>query len=561
MADGLIASGRWRELPEDQKAILRRRLALKLAHEGKGSCTYESPGDMAVALDKRQVQRPHLERIDQAFRQVRAGEVDRIAIATPPQVGKSVRAGVWAPFWYLAHNPTARLIMATYGTGLANARGRAVRGLIEQHGADYGLVLDQRTTAANDWTLTCGGAMRSVGVGSGLTGHPGDIAVVDDPHKDRAEADSPTIRDNIAEWWSSTLISRLSPGAPVVLIQTRWHPDDLMGRLLSDEGTVAEGGRWLLIELPALAIDHVRYEDGSLRCSCEPGSVHDPLGRLPGEPLPHPKISLDDPDAALRHWEDKKRSSTIRDWAALYQADPTPAEGALLDEATLRRQRFYDPVVLLRKAVALDPSGGGRDEVGLCGGGISAEGKLYWTHDRTARMGADSWGRAACQLAFDIGADVLVYEHNYGGDQVRQIIGTAWEALSREGKVTGLKPRIKAVHAKVSKTLRAEPVAQAVIEDRIRLGAPLPHVEAEWSTWQPGSDSPGRIDATSYLAYELLTIAGSTTFISNPAEHSRRDYEPASFSVPGAGARPTAVGEGPTGLPSIFRRGGLHIVR
>src|SRR5690606_5721943 len=142
--------------------------------------------------------------------------------------------------------------------------------------------------------------MRAAGVGGSLTGMAGDIGLIDDPHKDRAEADSEEIRENVWDWYSSTFSTRLSPGAPRILIMTRWHPDDLAGRLIKQEGTVDEGGKWIIIVLPAFA------REG------------DPLGREPGEPLTHPKIDEDDAEGARAHWEEKRRTSTPRDWAALY---------------------------------------------------------------------------------------------------------------------------------------------------------------------------------------------------------------------------------------------------
>lgn len=523
---GLLADDEWKRLPPAAKLVLRNRLAEEKAKAGLGSCSYVTPGDMAVALDRNIVQRPHLEKIDLAFQDCMLGRTDRILITTPPQVGKSVRAGVWAPFWYLAHRPRSRIIVATYGTNLSNSRGRAVRRLVEEHGAPFGLQLDMSTTAANDWALSCGGAMRSVGVGGGLTGHPADIAIVDDPHKDRAEADSPTIRDNIGEWWSSTLISRLAPGAPAVLIMTRWHPDDLAGRLLRDEGRDDEGGRWRVVDLPAMATDHQVYEDGTRKCQCPAGIPHDPLGRMPGEPLPHPRIPLWDTETALKHWQDKKRSSNVRDWNALYQADPTPAEGALVDAETLRRQRFYGEMPAVRRtAVTVDPGGGGRDEVGIAAGSLCSDKRLWWRADWSGRMKSDVWPRRACELALEVDADVIVFEHNYGGDQAKTLIGLAWEALAREGK-TGrkLKPRVVAVHAKRGKLLRAEPVAQALVEDKIRMNVPMHETEGEWQTWQPDQPwSPARIDVTTYLAYELLPIAGSDAVISTPGRTTRAE--------------------------------------
>lgn len=509
---------------------MRDRIAGQLARQGISTCEDPTPGDLALRLDKNVVQRPHLEQIDKVFGRMLSGEVDRVVLSTPPQVGKSSRT-IWAAFWWLAHHPKHSVVAASYGQGLADKIGAGVRALVEEYGAQFGLILDPRTTAANNWRLTTGGGMRSVGIGAGLTGHPADVAIVDDPHKDRLEAESKAIRDGVHDWWSSTLISRLAPKAPVVVILTRWHLDDLAGRLLKEEGRIETGGRWATVELPALAVGHSEDTEGTQTCPCPPEAVHDALGRSVGEPLPHPKIPLADKAAALAHWEDKRRSSTIRDWHALYQANPVPTEGALVDVDLLRAQRFYDEVSPAQRiGVAVDPSGGGRDNCGIVGGHLGADGRLWLTHDRSAVMSSYNWGRAVCQLAYDIGATVIIFENNFGKDMAGTIISASWDALVREGEIKGLKPQIKEVRAFTGKTLRAEPVAQAFKEDRVRLGKPLPNLEASWATFQEGqSRSPGELDASVYLVTELLPDAGSRATIAIP--HGKRADAPAATSV------------------------------
>jgi hypothetical protein len=352
--------------------------------------------------------------------------------------------------------------------------------------------------------------MRTGGIDSGLTGEPADLAVIDDPVKNRVEADSPTVRNATWDWYSSTLLSRLSPSAPLALIQTRWHEDDLAGRVLAEEGDVADGGRWHVLHVPALA----DWRFGP-----------DPLGRGDGAPLPHPKIPEEDVAAAAAHWAEKRRTATVRDWAALYQGDPVPLEGALLSPEMLAARRHYGAAAATRfAAVAVDPSGGGRDEAGIVGGFLGTDGRLYWTQDRSGRMPSEAWGRAACQLAREIGADRIVAEQTYGGDMVRLVIRTAWDALSREAvrrgeSAWGFAPRVQLVHSKRGKLLRAEPIAQQLVEDRIRLAAPLLELEREWLTWRPDSPwSPGRIDASVHLAYALLPVPGAESVVAFPGQ-------------------------------------------
>lgn len=478
------------------------------------------------------VRRPHLEVIAETYRDVDAGKVDRVGISLPPQVGKSSTAVVWGVFWWLILHKTHSVILVSYADSLAVKHGRAVRRLVEAYGAEFGLYLDASHRAANDWSLTTGGGMRSVGIHAGITGHPGDLGIIDDPHKNRIEANSKTVRDAVHAAYSADIQSRLAPGAPVIGVQTRWDPDDFLGHRVKEEGDERDGGRWRILNMQAICTDPER----------------DPLSRAYGEPLPHPKIPLEDKAAALRHWEDKRRSASAHDWGALWQGDPQPLKGTLITADELIGQRWYvrDDAGRLRtmpevkkSAVAVDPSGGGRDTAGIVGGHLGVDNRLYITHDRTDVMPSDRWSREACLLAHEIDAERIVVENNFGADMAKLVVRTAWESLCNEGAfghdedgepLRPLPPEIRMVHAKKGKLLRAEPIAQQWREDNIRSGAPVPDVEAEWVTWQPDStDSPGRIDASVYLAYDLLPVPGSSGVISSAAKVSR--------SAVGGGAR------------------------
>jgi len=327
--------------------------------------------------------------------------------------------------------------------------------------------------------------------------------IVDDPHKDRAEAESPRMRKLVHDWWSSTASKRLQPDmGAVVAIQTRWHEKDFAGQRLEEEGRLEEGGRWKVVHLPAVA---------------DPKFGKDPLGREPGEPLTHPKIPTRDRARLSAWWADMKRTSIVRDWHSLAQGDPQPTEGALVTDELLRALRdTKTPVVPQKIAVAVDPSGGGRDAAGIVGGFLGDDGRLWITHDRSGVMSSADWSRQACLLAHETNAAILIYEKNYGGDMVLLVIRSAWEALVKEGRIPAdkLPPQMKWVHAKQGKLLRAEPIAQQMILDRVRLRGLHVDLERQWATWQPTDPlSPGNLDASVYLAYGLLPIPspGSTS--------------------------------------------------
>lgn len=458
------------------------------------------PVTLAKHLDSNYRDRPHLRVIAAELKAMEAGEFDRLLLNTPPQVGKSRTAVEWGAFWWLCLHPSDRIIIGCYGDVLALKRGKAVRKLVELYGAAYGLYLERGSASMKDWSLTTGGGVLAVGVGSGVTGQNGDLLLIDDPTRSRKDADSITAREAVWNWYSADLSSRQSPGAPIVLIQTPWHPDDLRARVVQAEGDRRLGGRWRVVIMAALA--EARPE----LAPSEPDS--DPLGRAAGQPLSHPKIKDGDTSRLLQHWNGIRSSVALRDWRALWQCDPKAPEGVLVSWELLRERRCWEtgrtPCDPRRRyvAVAVDPSGGGRDTAGIVGGYLSEDERLHIVADRTDVMSSEAWARTACELAHELDADRFIVERNYGGDMARLVIRTAWSQLYPDR----LCPRIVEVNARRNKILRAEPIGQQWAEGRIVTTTYLPDMESEWATWTVGSDSPGRIDASVYLAYDLLPV-------------------------------------------------------
>ncbi|MEU5066658.1 terminase family protein [Streptomyces virginiae] len=420
----------------------------------------------------------------------------RLLITTPPQIGKSVTAATYGPAWYLLRNPTKRIIVATYADSLARRRGRDIRTVVAEHGRRWGVGIERGSASVVDWSTTAGGGIRSVGIGGGLTGFPADAVLVDDAVKDRVAAESPRAREAVWAWWSAVLRTRLAPGAPIVLIMTRWHPLDLAGQLLDADGRVESGGAWRVVHLPALA-------DPVLTGGA------DPLGRAPGDPLSHPRIADGDRQALLAHWHAARKAVLPRDWASLYQGDPRPAEGALISSATIADRCLPATAELpgvVRAAVAIDPSGGGKDEAGIVGGVLGTDRRVYIVADWSGTMPSEEWARRACTMALEINADLFYVEANFGADMCGAMLRAAWQAMSREGRVPAGAhcPYVADVTARKGKFLRAEPAAQLLVEDRVRIVGKHPELINEWTSWRPGSGhSPGRLDASTYLILGL----------------------------------------------------------
>ncbi|MFF4756812.1 terminase large subunit domain-containing protein [Streptomyces sp. NPDC002514] len=479
------------------------------------------PVTLARGLDGTFRMRPHLRVIGNALKAVERGDYDRLMIFTPPQVGKSTTVAEWFPFWWLCLYPMDRIGVTSYGDDLALRRGKTIRGYVEEYGAEYDLHMKAGSGAMQDWAITEGGGVRSVSVGKGLTGHDVNVLIIDDPHKDRADAESQASRRALHDWYSSTALKRLQPDRNCVVgIQTRWHPDDWAGRRLADEGRLEEGGRWKVIHLPAIA---------------DPKFGPDPLGRAPGDPLPHPKIPTKNRRRLLAWWGDMKTTSIPRDWHALAQGDPQPAEGALVSEELLRLLRDGVTKVEPQKiAVAVDPSGGGRDAAGVVGGFLGDDKRVWITHDVSAPMSSAEWSTAACLLAHETNAAIIYVEGNYGRDMCELAIRTSWETLQEAGDIPAdvLMPAIDLVNAKQGKVLRAEPVAQQMVQDRVRLRGLFTDLEREWATWQPTDPaSPGRIDASCILVYGLIPEANKGAIVHAPLPQAPQ---------PGPGRQPPA---------------------
>ncbi|MEU2487056.1 terminase family protein [Streptomyces sp. NPDC012617] len=487
----------------DDVAVLQH---LEAAKRSMSRDLLRDPVVLARGLDRTFRTRAHLRVIGDALADVGRGECPRLMIFTPPQVGKSTTVAEWFPFWWLCLYPTDRAAITSYGDDLALRRGKTIRRYVEEYGDEYDLRVKAGSGAMQDWEVTKGGGVRSVSVGKGLTGFDVNLLIIDDPHKDRADAESEASRRALHDWYSSTALKRLQPDRNAIVgIQTRWHPDDWAGRRLADEGRVEEGGRWRVIHLPAIA---------------DPKFGTDPLGREHGEPLPHPKIPARDTVQLRGWWADMKATSIPRDWHSLAQGDPQPAEGALVSEELLRMIRDGSTKVEPQKiAVSIDPSGGGRDTAGVIGGFLGDDKRVWITHDVSAPMSSAEWSTAACRLAYETNAAIIYVEWNFGRDMAVLALETSWEALQRSGDIPEnvLMPKIDPVRAKQGKLLRAEPIAQQMVQDKVRLRGVFTDLEREWATWQPSDpDSPGRIDASCILVYGLIPESNKGAIVHAP---------------------------------------------
>lgn len=272
---------------------------------------WTSPGVLAAAVDPKTVQTPALDLIDEAVAWAYSTSGARLIVSMPPQEGKSERVTKTGTLWALTRNPELRIGIVSYAQSLAEGFGRAVRNWIatldgDEGTLDLGLRIARDNGSVRRWQLDGHrGGVVSAGIGSGLTGRPLDALVIDDPIADRKQANSEYYRDRVWDWWTSVGSTRLAPDAPVIVILTRWHEDDIVGRLLKAE----DASRWRVINIPAHA-DHKPEEGQS-----------DPLGREPGQWLTSARRRTP------AQWEQIRIQAGSRDFTSLYQGRPSPDQG------------------------------------------------------------------------------------------------------------------------------------------------------------------------------------------------------------------------------------------
>src|SRR5262249_44588735 len=250
-----------------------------------------------------------------------SGGQKRRAVFMPPGSAKSYYASTMAPAYARGRQPEWNIIQASHTQQLADFWGRRVRNLVAEPRwrAAFGIGLASDRTAVDRWELQNGAEYVRAGVGGALTGKRGDLFIIDEPVKSDEEAESEIYREGNWEWFRSDVRARMKPGCRIVLIQTRWHFDDLAGRILPENYdfrsgwvTARDGEEWYVLSLPALA-----------------DRPDDPLGRNIGESI-------------WPEWftqtmlEQERISQGPRNWASLYQQRPTPDEGGYFERKDFR---------------------------------------------------------------------------------------------------------------------------------------------------------------------------------------------------------------------------------
>ena len=321
-----------------QRELVRRELAKRsLIHFSGYVASYYKPAQHHHLVAS------YLEQVELYISTKGKEGIGRLMIFEPPRHGKTEQASRLFPAWLLGRNPDAQVILTSYGADLAQDNSRAVRSIVtsdrfsavfgEKSAYEQPVELSDYSRARSNWDIAAPhrGGVNAVGVGGGITGKGAHLLVIDDPFKNREEAESKNRRDYVMSWYRSSAYTRLEEGGAIVIMHTRWHPEDLAGQLLTQMISDPENAdQWTVIFLPGLALadeDHPHndtdFEEEMLRGIYIPRK--DPLNRQPGEALWPDKFD----EAALNHI----RSNTMEyDFVSLYQQQPRPQSGGFFDE-------------------------------------------------------------------------------------------------------------------------------------------------------------------------------------------------------------------------------------
>lgn len=300
--------------------------------------------DFAVVTDNRyQVNWHHgvvANELQEAYEAVKRGERVRIILELPPRHGKSELSTIKFPAYVLGKSPEYPIIVVSYAQDLASDFGLMTKDLMNSRNyqALFQTRLREDSQAKAKWLTEAGGGYTAVGVGGPITGKGFKLGIVDDPFKNREEADSQVVRDSKWKWYRSTFLTREEGNGAIIVIMTRWHDDDIVGRILNSEGAK----EWKVIKLPAIAEKNEEY-------------------RKKGDPLWPEKFSLD-------ILQNRRNALGPYEWSALYQQDPVD-EGAREFKKEWIKYRSLEEVLKLdtRRFITIDPASALRDKSDFIG--------------------------------------------------------------------------------------------------------------------------------------------------------------------------------------------------
>lgn len=393
----------------------------------------------------------HIVTMEAVERCIRAPD-GRLMIFEPPGSAKSTYVSVVGTTWAMGAFPGLRVLATSYAAAPIVRASKRARQIVQSAAYRYlwpdAVTLLGNSAAADEWELSNGSGLFACGLLGGITSSRADLAIIDDPVAGREEADSPTIRNKTKAAYEDDFLTRIKPGASIILIQTRWHENDLAGSILPEDYDGRSG--------KILCRDGQEWEVLSIPAKCE--RADDPLGRRPGEYLWPEWFSA-------RHWQNFE--SKARTWSALFQQRPTAGQGTHFKRQDFRRFKLKSQLprnlrLYLASDFATTPEGGDFTEHGKIG--VDSDGDIWvtawWSGQEETDVGIDA--------ALDMCTPAVVRPRLWLGEAgpIEKAIGPAIRRRMRERKIyvrRMLPPSI------ADKALRAEGFAARVHARRVHV--------------------------------------------------------------------------------------------
>jgi predicted phage terminase large subunit-like protein len=437
----------------------------------------------------------HHAAIGKALQGVESGRYPRLIVTLPPRHGKTQMISKFFGIWSLGRDPYQQIAFGTYGGEYAEDIGKDVRELLQsQRYKDIFPQIQLRSDAkaAGSLKLTNGGAFRFVGRGGPLTGKGAHVLIIDDILKDAEEADSPTIREKSWHWFTKVAMTRLMKvGAKVIIVMTRWHEDDLVGRLTNPQNPAYDrdiAKEWSILNLPAEA------------------EINDPLGRQPGEALWPERFPVP-------FLQSQKRLDPLG-YAALYQQRPSPEEGAFFKNDEIMTYAMHERPKLetMRFYVASDHAVGAdkkkHDASVFIVGGVCPKNMLWLVDCWWKRAPADVAVEAMLDL-MDTWRPILWWAED---GHITKSIGPFLLKRKLERGIGGC--AIDTVHPAKSKEQRAQSIKGLMGLRRVMFPKAAPWFsQAKHELLQfPNGANDDFVDALSLMGLRMLQIIGKTQY-------------------------------------------------
>lgn len=456
-----------------------------------------SPAELAMRVMRNYRVTPAIAYISDALTEAIEEPDMRTVISTPPRTGKSWLVSRAAVMLALSRDPDWQVVLTAYADTLAQEHSHATRAMVAEHSELLGFKLSSDKTSVGRWKIAGhDGGLLAAGILSGITGFGADFLIVDDPIKNAQEGDSAAHRRRIISEFQSTLMTRLHPGASVVVVGTRWHEHDLIGYLLDNEP-----GRWRHVNIPA--VSEARIPDALER---RPGvAMTSALGRTP------------------EAFEDLRRAVGSRTWYAMFQGVPSSPEGGLVKREWLDNNRLLvAPASPMYTVVGVDPSDSGSgDSCGIIAASSSADGQVAMINDVSAPMTSDQWAKTAVDLAIAIKADEIAVESFAARETYQRVVRAALARVktSKRIRVTAWPPKGSG-RGGGDAMARSSALLQGLEVGTCRLAGHFPRFEEQAIAWQPGQHQPDGLAALVVAHDVLVHAAGAQWSIASPLDAS-----------------------------------------